>query len=209
MAVTQQLPEGGEQGGDIVEMQAGGGFVKEKEGALFTSPVGQMAGKFQALGLATAQSGHRLAEAQVAEAYIPERLQAVDDFGVRRKKGTGFADGQLQDLGNGSFRSLDCRLRQRHLQNLRPIAPAIAVGTAQVDVAQKLHLHVFETTAVTGGATAVAGVEAESAGGVTPGAGQFLRGKQFADRVEGTNVAGRIGTGGLADGRLIHQHNFT
>ena len=46
------------------------------------------------------------------------------------------------------------------------IAPAVAVGAAQVDVGEELHLDVLEARAAAGRAAAVAGVEAEHAGAV-------------------------------------------
>src|SRR5437879_1063788 len=53
-----------------------------------------------------------------------------------------------------------------HLQNHVAIAAAVAVGAAEVDVAEELHFDVLEAVPVTGGAPAFTAVEAEGAGAV-------------------------------------------
>ena len=154
--------------------------------------------ELEALGLAAGEGGDGLAEAQVVEADGDQRLQGPGDFGVAGEEGEGLGDGQVQHVGN--------RPRfQPHLEHLGPVPPAIAVGAAQVDVGQELHLHVLETVPAAGRATPVTGVEAEGARGVAPLPGERLRGKALADGVEGADVARGVGAGGLADGRLVHE----
>ena len=58
-----------------------------------------------------------------------------------------------------------------------------------------------------GRAAALAGIEAERAGGVTAFPGQRLGGEQFADGVERADIAGRIRARGPADGRLVDHHH--
>ena len=62
-----------------------------------------------------------------------------------------------------------------HLEHLRAEAPAVAVGAAQVHVAQELHLDVLEAAAAAGRAPAVARVEAEGARRVARARGRAAR----------------------------------
>mgnify|MGYP003339374491 CR=1 FL=1 len=89
VALVDQAIENDEQFFDVVEVQAGGRFVEEKQlaerccrcfglAARFIFPdhaFDQMPCQFQALRFAARQRRHRLAEAQVFEADIGERLQ--------------------------------------------------------------------------------------------------------------------------------------
>ena len=62
-----------------------------------------------------------------------------------------------------STSAIDAARRRVHLEHLGAVAPAVAVGAAQVDVGEELHLDVLEAVAAAGRAAAVAGVEAERA----------------------------------------------
>src|SRR5690606_14711247 len=89
----------------------------------------------------------------------------------------------------------------------RAVALAVTVRTAQPHVGQELHLDMLEARAGAGRTAAVAGIEAESTGGVTPLLRLRQGGEQVADRVPGTDVADRVGTRTLADRRLVdHDH---
>ena len=60
-------------------------------------------------------------------------------------------------------RALQLAPRQRDLEHLAAIAPAVAVRAAQIHVGEKLHLDVLETVAAASRAATVAGIEAEGA----------------------------------------------
>ena len=94
---------------------------------------------------------------------------------------------------------------QGHLQNRGAIAASVAVRAAQVDIGEELHLHVLEAGPAAGGAASVAGVEAEGPGGVAALPGQGCGGEALADRVQGADIAGRVGARGAADGGLVQQ----
>ncbi len=211
MPLGEQPAEGAEQGGDIVEMQAGGRFVEQKQGAgpLIVAPpgAGEVAGQLEALGFAAGEGRHRLTELEVIEPHRLQGSELAQHLGGVGEKDDRLGNGHLQHLGHRATRPA-ARGVQLHFEDFRPVAAAVAVGAAQVDVAQKLHLHMFEAVAAAGRATAVAGVEAEGAGGIAALGGQRLGGKQLADAIEGPDVAGRVGAGGLADGGLIDQHRL-
>src|SRR3954462_14023649 len=129
-----------------------------------------MTGELQALRLAAGERRHRLAELQVLEPYINQRLQPFLHFPRGAKEGDRLGDRHFQYVGDRL--SLDLRL-----EHFRAEALAVAVRAAQVNVGEELHLDVLEAVAAARGATAVAGVEAEGAGGV----GALPRGLGFAE----------------------------
>ena len=71
--------EGFEQLADVVEVEASGGLVENEEcriGLLHAQVVGQL----DALVFATRESGRRLPQLDVAQAYVLQRDELLDDF---------------------------------------------------------------------------------------------------------------------------------
>ena len=97
----------------------------------------------------------------------------------------------LAGLGDGEFEHISHTQAQAltsgqpplnlHLQDLRPVALAIAIGAAQVHVAEELHLHMLEARAAAGGTAAVAAVEAEFGRGVATLIGYGGSGEYFSN----------------------------
>ena len=98
-----QPPEGAQQFGDIVEMQAGRRLVEQEQRAAARAAlargacafpgllraggaVRQMTGELEALRFAAGQRRHGLAQAQVIEPHFGERRQPQADFRVRAEK---------------------------------------------------------------------------------------------------------------------------
>ena len=115
-----------------------------------------------------------------------------------------FAHGQLQHLRHVEV--LPVAL-QRDFQHLGAVTLSVAIGAAQVHVAEELHLDVLKTGTATGGATPVTAVEAELGRRIATLLRQRRGGKQGADRVPRAHVADRIGARGLANGALIDKHH--
>ena len=167
MAGLQQLAQRAHQLGNVLEMQAGGGLVEQEQAAFARQgllgfggalgSLGQETGQLQALGLAARQRGHRLAELHIFQPHIDDGLQRTDHLAVLGEQGRRFADGQLQHIGHihQAAVALDA-----HFQNLGAVALAIAIGAAQVDVREELHLHMLKARTATGRAAAIATVEA-------------------------------------------------
>ena len=146
-----QFAHGAHQLGDVVEMQPGGRLVEHEQraaprrrlaaGAARLGRVGEEAGQLEPLRFAARQRGHRLSQLDVLEADIDDRLQRADDVAVVAKIDAGFADGEIEDVGD--IEQLRAAL-DHHLQDFWPVALAVAIRAAQVDVAEELHLHVLE-----------------------------------------------------------------
>ena len=210
----KQLAHGAHQLGDVIEMQTGGGFVEHEQGtaprqrlaagAGIPGGLGQKARELEALRLAARERRHRLPQLDVFESDIDDRLQRANDFAVSGEKGAGLADGEVQHVGNVE---LLCLALDRNFKNLGAVTLAIAVGAAQIDVAQELHLDVLETRATASGASAIAIVETELGRGVAALARERCVGKNLADCIPCANIAGRIRARRLADRRLVHKYH--
>src|SRR5438045_1506257 len=80
--------------------------------------------------------------------------QAGHDFVVVVEGGDRRLYGEVEDVR-------DVAAVHTHFEYLVAITRAVAIGTAQVDVGEELHLHVLEPAAGAGRTTSIAGVEAE------------------------------------------------
>ena len=160
-----------------------------------------MSRELQPLRLSAGECRHRLAEAQIFEPNIGERLEGGLHAHIPGEESQRFRHRHFQRVGDRLAIDGD-------FQYFRPEALAVAIGAAQIDVRQELHLDVFEAVAAAGRAAAVARVEAERPSRVTALFRERLLLEQRADRVERTDVARRIGACGAADRRLIHHHDI-
>ena len=210
-----ETAEGAQQLGDVLEVQAGGGFVEQEQRAHVTPAHGHVTDRIgvrrkmfcelQALRFTAGERRHGLAEPQVIEADVRQRLQAAQHVGVSGEVFDRLRNRHLQHIGDAA-----CGLAVRRdgdFEHLRPETPAVAVRATQVHVGQELHLHMLEAVAPAGRAASVAGVEAEHAGLVAA----FLRcgrsREQVADRIERAHVARRIRTRGAPDLGLVNHHH--
>ena len=208
MARGQQLAQRTEQSRHILEMQAGRGFVEQEQLAgdrTLAGGLGQMTGELQALRLATRERRHGLAEFQILEADLRQRRQTRCQFAGIGEERQRFGHRHVEHVGNAGSAAVGAAATD--LQGFVAIAASVAVGTAQVDVGQELHLDVFETVAAAGRAAAGAGVEAEGPGRVLAFPRGVERGESLADHVEGADVAGRIRACRAADRRLVDHHD--
>ena len=116
MAGVDQPPEGAQQLGDIVEMQAGGRFVEQEQRAACAAPSPRRArllGRLRRTAFSARcpaslrrcasppdSVGHRLAQAQIVESDIGERRQAQAHLRVGGEKRQRFGDRQIEHVGD-------------------------------------------------------------------------------------------------------------
>ena len=210
----EQALERAQQHLHVGRMQARGGLVEQQQRAARGRAgarrprLRQVAGELQALGLAPRERGHGLAEPQIAQPHGAQRLEGGQHLGVAREEGRRLLHRHVEHVGDRGRRQAAARGRLEHdLQHLGAVAAPVALGAAQVDVGEELHLDVLEARALAGGAAAVAGVEAEGAGRVAALARARRGGEAPPDRIPGADVARRAGARGAPDGRLVHQHH--
>ena len=122
--------------------------------------VDELGRELEPLRLAARQRRHGLPERQVLEPDVDERLQAHPHGVVAGEVVERLRDRHLEHVGD-RLRHAALPKCELHLEHLAAIAPAIALGAAQIDVAQELHLDVLEAVAGAHGATPVPRVEAE------------------------------------------------
>ena len=70
----EKFAKSGEEFGDVVEVEAGGGFVEDVEDA-FVFGAREVRGEFEALGFAAGKRGSGLAEPEIAEADFVEHAE--------------------------------------------------------------------------------------------------------------------------------------
>ena len=140
---------------DVGEVQAGRRLVEDVE-----RPAGrdlaELLGELDALRLAAGERRRRLAELDVVEPDVVQRLQPPP---------------QLRDLGEEGERLLDRHLEhvgdrlalEAHLERLAVVALAVAGLARDVDVGQEVHLDLDRAVALAGLAAAAADVEREAA----------------------------------------------
>ena len=211
MARLLQAAERREQRSDVVEVQPRRRLVEEEQGtgpsSLACPAAGKVAGKLEPLSLTSAQGGHGLAQGHVGQPHGPQRLEKPQHLRAAGKELAGLGHGHVEHVGNRPGPPAPREREHPDLQHFGTIAPPVAVGAAQVHVAQELHLDALEAVAGAGRTTPLAGIEAEGSSRVAALPGQRLGAEETADRVQSPDVAGGIRAGGLADRRLIHQHN--
>ena len=191
--------EGFEQLADVVEVEASGGLVENEEcriGLLHAQVVGQL----DALVFATREGGRRLPQLDVAQAYVLQRDELLDDFllPVLAEELDGLIDSHFKYV-------VDVGVVEAYLQRVGLEALAVARLALQHQVGHELHFHGDGTFALAFLATAAFAVEAEVAGRVAHLLGQRLFGIELAYLVVGLEVGHGIAARRLADGILVDE----
>jgi hypothetical protein len=95
---------------------------------------GHLFGQFDALGFAAGKGGAGLAELQVTQADIADKLDGFANFGNGPEELQGFGKGQLKNVGHGfAFVA--------HGQGFRVVPGAAAKVARYVDIGEKCHFN--------------------------------------------------------------------
>ena len=184
-----------EQMGDVLEVQAGRGFVQHVHGPS-RAPFAQLAAQLDALRLAARQRGRGLAQLDVSQAHVVEGPEHPGDGWDVLEQLQRFLHVQVEHVGDGTPLVL-------HLQGF-PVEPlSFADGTGNPHVRQEIHFHPRGAVALAGFAPAAPHVEAEPSGPVAAQPGFGSLGEEGADRVEDLRVGRRVRPRRAADGRLV------
>ena len=194
-ALVHQGVEHADELAHLVHVQAGGGLVQDVERAGQVA-LAELAGDFDALGLAAGQGGGGLAELDVFQADLGEHVELAHERRVVGEELTRLAHGHGQHVR-------DVLAPVLHLQGLGVVALALAGLAGDVDVGQEVHLDLDLAVALARLAPAALDVEGEPAGLVAARARLLGPGEDLADLVENLGVGGRVGARGAADGRLV------
>ena len=79
MSVGNQCVESSEQTADVVEMESRSRLVEDEHNLLLVVILSKERCEFYALALATRQRRRGLAQADIAQAHVLQRLQALDN----------------------------------------------------------------------------------------------------------------------------------
>ena len=195
VAQIDQAIEHVQQLGQVVEVQPGGGLVQEVEGPSGVG-AGELGGQFHPLGLAAGERGGGLAQGNVAQADVAERLQNAADLGDLLEQPAGLVAGHVQHVGDRLAVVADG-------QRLGVVAAALAGLAFDPNVGQEVHLDLELPVALALLAASAGHVEAETAGRVAAELGLGKLGEQLADQVEHAGEGGRVRGGRLAQGLLV------
>ena len=180
---------------DIGKVQAGGRLVEQVQrlaGAFFH----QLAGQLDALSLAARERGRRLAELQIVEPDVVQRLQLVANLGNVFEVGQRLLHVHFEHFG-------DRFALEANLQRFAIEAVPLAHRAGDPHVGQKIHFELVRAVALAGLAAAPRDVEAEAAGLVAAGLRFGKLRVELANLVEQLDVRGRVRARRAADRRLI------
>ena len=142
IAVIAQPMQDFEQLLNIVEMQAGRGFVEDIQG-LAGVALGQFPGEFDPLRLAAGQGGRVLAELDIGQAHVHQCLQLARDDRDRREEFVRLFHAEPQSL-------VDVFALVADVQRLPVVAPPVADVARHIDIRQEVHLDLDQTVALAG-----------------------------------------------------------
>ncbi len=200
VALVDQAGEDLQQLADVLEVQTGGRLVEDVDRAAGGALL-ELARELHALRLTAGQSGRGLAEPDVAETDVVQRLQVAIDRRDRLEEVHRLFDRHVQDLGDGLALVVD-------LQGLPVVPGAVADLARDVHVREEVHLDLDGAVARAVLAAAALDVEGEAAGLVAADLRLGGLGEQPADVVEDTGVRRRVRARGAADGRLVDVHDL-
>ena len=185
---------------DVVEVKAGGRLVENIQGAAGLA-ARKFAREFRALRFAAGKGGGGLAELDIAEAHIDERLEFLLDCGNVFESFQGFLDGQIEKVRNGEALVADGEC-------LRVVALAAAHLAGDVHVGEEIHFDAALSVALARFAAATLDVETETTRTIASFARFRKHRVEFADRSEHAGVGGGIRARRASDGRLIDLNDF-
>ena len=195
-----EIVEHFEQHLDVGEVQPGGRLVEEIEraaGALFD----QLAGQLDPLRLAPGKSRRWLAELEVIESHVVQRLQLMPHVGDILEMRECLLDVHLQHVG-------DALPFEPHLKRFAIEAVPFADRASDPNVGEKIHFQPRRAVPLAGLAPSAAHVEAESPRLVAARFRFGQLGVQIADIVEDFDIRGRIGARRAANRRLVDGDQF-
>ena len=192
VAQVDQPVEHVQQLGQIVEVQAGGRLVEQVERPAGVGP-GQLGGQLDALRLAAGERRRRLAERQIVEPHVAQRLQTRRILGMFSNSSHRLAARHVEHVGDRLAVIADG-------QRLGVVAPAAARVALDPHVGQEVHLDAQLAVAFAFLAAAAGHVEAEPPRRVAAQLGLGQLGIKRADQVEHAGVRGRVRGGRLPSG---------
>ena len=188
--MLDQPAEDPEQLANVFEVQAGGRFVQDVDGA----PGGtllQLARELHPLRLTTGERRRRLAKTHVSQTDIHQSAKVARDRGHGSKEIRTLFDRHIQDLGDRLALEVD-------LEGLPVVTGALANLAGHVHIRKKVHLDLDRAVAGARLTAATLDVEGKTAGLIAADLRLRRLGKELPDVIEDARVGGWIGPRGCA-----------
>ena len=189
-----------QQGGYITERKAGSRLIQNVE-CPAGSPPRQFRGQLYSLRFAAGESGRRLADMKISQAYVVQGGQFVFYPGDIFEEGERLLHRHIKHFG-------DVFAFEAHFQRLAIITFPFANFTGYGYIGQELHLNLDIAFPPAGLTASAFDVEREAAGSVAPHPGFRDGGKKFPDGGEGAGIRGRVAPRRATDGRLVNVNDF-
>src|SRR5262249_8468607 len=184
-----------EQLTDVVEVQTGRRFIEDVDGFARVGPR-QLGGQLDALRLAAGKGRGGLAEREVVEADVGQRLQNLSNLGDVAEQLKCLADSHVKHVGNA------LALVQNG-ERFRIVALAAAHIAIDPDIGEEVHLDLLLAISLARLAAAAGLVEAEALRLPAAHARLGKLGEKLADEIKDAGIGGRVGTGRIAERVLI------
>ncbi len=185
---------------DVVEVQARRGLIENVESAAGLA-TREFFREFDALRLAAGKSRRRLAELDVAEANVHQRIELLANLRNVFENFERVGDLHVKQVGNRvAFVA--------HGQSFRVVAASAADFARYIHIGKKIHFNAAQAVALACFAAPALHVEAEPARAIAALARFGQHGEQLSDGSEDASVCGRVRPRRASDGRLIDFDDF-
>ena len=195
VALVAQPVEHSQQLRDVGEVQSGGGFVENVQGAT-GGALRELFRKLDALRLAARQRRRALSQSNIGQADVEQRLQLGLHGRHRGEERQRILDRHVQDL-------LDVLALEADFQGFPVVALALADVAGNIYVGEEVHFHFDDAVTLARFAAPALDVEAEPAGFVAARACLRHCGIDLSYRREQPGIRRRIGARCAADRTLI------
>jgi hypothetical protein len=132
VALVDQPRQHRQEPTDVVEVEAGRGLVEQVD-RVARRTLGELGCELHPLGLTARQRGRRLAESDVAETDVHQRLHVAGDAGLVREEVDRLGDRHVEHVGDVAALELD-------VERVAVVAGALAHLARDVHVGQEVHL---------------------------------------------------------------------
>ena len=195
VAQIDQPIEHVEQLANIIKMQSSCRLIENVNG-LAGVGTRQLGGQLDALGLAAGQRRSGLAQSEIAEAHVFQRLQHAANLGDVREQFESLVNPHVQHVG-------DVLSLELHGQSFRRIPATLADVARDPDVGQEVHFDLPLAVSLASLTTTAGDVEAEPLGPIASEPRLRQLGEELANQIKHSGVRGRVRAGRVAERILI------
>ena len=185
IALVYQAVKYAHQYADVFEVEAGSRLVEDVN-RFARITLGELGGELHALAFSARQGGGWLAQLDVAQTYLLQHLDFVQDVGHVFEELYGTVDGHVEHIGDGLALEAD-------FQRLAVVSLAVAYLAWHQYIGQEVHFDGLVAVTSAGLASSAGDIEREASGLVSTHFGFGQAYKEVADVREYAGIGSRIG----------------